>query len=76
MRSTYINLAGVIGYPEAIYFPSVTPFKGLPGIFERPVVVFNYTLRTNCYNIYKLHFTHKVYLFLSQKLIIILKSIN
>jgi len=76
MRSNHINLAGVIGYPKAIYFPSVTPFKGLFGIFERPVVVFNYTWRTNCYNIYKMHFTNKMYLFLSQKLIITLKSIN
>jgi hypothetical protein len=31
MRSTEINLAGFIGYPEAIYFPSLPPFKGLPG---------------------------------------------
>ena len=67
MRSTRINLAGVIGYPGAIYFPSVTPFKGQPGIYERPAVVFNYTWRTNCYKIYKLHFIHKVHLCLSQK---------
>jgi len=46
MRSAQIKLAGVIGYPEAIYFPSVPAFKGLPAIFERPVVVFNYTWRT------------------------------
>jgi len=76
MRSIQINLAGVIGYPEAFYFPSVPPFNGLPGIFERPVVVFNYTWRTNYCNIYKLHFTHRVYLFLSQKLTATLKSIN
>lgn len=76
MRSTQINLAGVIGYPQAVYFPSVSPFNGLPGIFEGPVVVFNYTWRTNCCNIYKLHFTHKVYLLLSQKLSITLNNIN
>jgi hypothetical protein len=46
MRSTQIKLAGVIGYPEAIYFSSMPPFKWLPAIFERPVVVFNYTWRT------------------------------
>jgi hypothetical protein len=48
MISTQISLAGVTGYPEAVYFPSVPPFNELPVIFERPVVVFNYTWRTNC----------------------------
>jgi hypothetical protein len=33
-RSRLINLAEVTGYPEAIYFPSVPPFNGLPGYLK------------------------------------------